>query len=115
MIEFMTVSGTKAGRDRCLVDVAKIKNALNMPVREVIVPDGIGNPLTVLKGFCDSLGVGEAVPNPQDYEDSNWVVPDIDLGIELGCDAISDILPVGLYCRREGAEVVITNEVRHDI
>ena len=115
MIEFVTVAATKAGRDKCTLEVAKIKNALNMAVREVIVPEGIGNPLTVLKGFCDSLGVGEAVPDPQDFEDLNWVVLDVDLGIELGCDAINDILPVGLYCRREGNEVVITNEVRHDI
>lgn len=93
-MEYMTVATTKQARDRCLLDVAKIKNALNMPVREIIVPDGIGNTLTVLKGFCDSLGVGEAVPNPQDYEDLNWIVLDIDLGIELGCDAINDILPV---------------------
>lgn len=113
MIEFMTVAGTKEGRDKCLLDVAKIKNALNMAVRQVIVPEGIGNPLTVLKGFCDSVGVGQDVPDPQDFEDLNWVVLDVDLGIELGCDAINDILPVGLYCRREGAEVVITNEVRH--
>ena len=112
-MEFMTVAATKQGRDRNLLDVAKIKNALNMQVREVIVPDGIGNPLTVLKGFCDSLGVGEDVPDPQDFEDLNWIVVCIDLGIELGCDAINDILPVGLYCRREGNEVVITNEVRH--